>query len=68
MKTRLKFAISVAIFLIGLGALGRFLDWMNQPSDAWLYAGAFAALALVVIVPTAIAAVWNWPLLRHKRP
>ena len=59
MKTRLKFAISVAIFLVGLGALSRFLHWMNRPSDAWLYAGAFGALALLVAVPTLISAVWK---------
>lgn len=59
MKTRLKVALSAAILLISLGALSRFLHWMNQPSDLWLYAGALSTLALAVLVPTAIAAVWR---------
>jgi hypothetical protein len=68
MKTRLKFALSVAVFLVSLGALSRFLSWMNQPSDLWLYAGAFGALSLLVLVPAMIAAIWRPGLLRHKRP
>jgi len=68
MKTRLKLAISVAIFLAGLGLLSRFFDWMNRPSDAWLYAGAFGSLSLAVLVPGLIAIVWRIDALRHKRP
>ena len=60
MKTRLKFTLSVAIFLVGIGLLSRFFDWMNRPSDAWLYAGAFGSLSLAVLVPGLIAAVWRW--------
>jgi hypothetical protein len=68
MKTRLKFALSAAVFLVSLGVLSRFLHWMNQPSDFWLYAGAFGALSLVVLVPAVIAVIWRPALLGHKRP
>jgi len=59
MKTRLKLAASAAILLFALGALSRFLHWMNQPSDEWLYAGAMATLALLVLVPGVIAVIWR---------
>lgn len=59
MKTRLKFASSLAIFFISVGALSQFFHWMNQPSDAWLYAGLAGTLALLVLVPGAIAMIWR---------
>ena len=68
MKTRLKVALSAAIFLVSLDALSRFLHWMNQPSDFWLYAGALSTLALAVLAPAAVALVWRADALRHKRP
>ena len=68
MKTRLKFASTLAILLASLGALSRFLQWMNQPSDFWLYAGALGALLLVVLVPTIIAGIWRPKLFASKRP
>lgn len=68
MKTRLKVALSVAIFLVGLGLLSRFFDWMNRPSDAWLYGGVLGSLSLMVLVPGLITVIWRTDLLRHKRP
>ncbi len=68
MKTRLKLASTIAAILIGLGALSRFLHWMNQPSDLWLYAGAFGALALLVLVPGVIALIWRSQPAKFKRP
>ena len=68
MKTRLKLALSIAVFLVSLGALSRFFSWMNLPSDFWLYAGAFGSLSLVVLVPAVIALIWRPGLLRHRRP
>jgi|GraSoiStandDraft_46_1057282.scaffolds.fasta_scaffold348684_2 ABC-type molybdate transport system permease subunit len=67
MKTRLKVALSAAVILISLGILSRFLAWMNRPSDIWLYAGAFGALLLLVLVPTVVGAIWRSDILKHKR-
>lgn len=61
MKTRLKLASTLAILLASLGAFTRFLHWMNQPSDFWLYAGALGALLLAVLVPAVIAGIWRRP-------
>ncbi|HWC18091.1 MAG TPA: hypothetical protein VG498_13810 [Terriglobales bacterium] len=68
MRTRLKLASSLAVLLVSLGALNRFLHWMNQPSDLWLYAGAFGALLLLVLVPAVIAVIWRPEPLAGKRP
>ena len=68
MKTRLKFASTLAILLASLGALSRFLQWMNQPSDSWLYLGALGALLLVALVPAAIVGIWRTKLFSSKRP
>lgn len=68
MKTRLKFASSLAIFVVGLGALSQFFNWMNQPSDGWLYAGIAGVLVLLVLVPGAIAMIWRSTTIQGKRP
>ena len=67
MRTRLKVALSAAVFLVSLGVLSWFLNWMNQPSDAWLYAGAFGALSLLVLVPGIVIAIWRSDFFSHKR-
>ena len=68
MKTRLKVASTLAILLASLGVFSRFLQWMNRPSDLWLYAGALGALLLVVLVPAVIAGIWRPGLFASKRP
>ena len=68
MKTRLKIAISTALSLLSLDILDRFLHWMNQPSDARFYAGAFGSLALLVVVPAMLGAVWSDSLPGLKQP
>jgi heme/copper-type cytochrome/quinol oxidase subunit 4 len=67
MSIRLKLAFSAAVILVALGILSRFLHWMNQPSDFWLYAGAFGALGLVVLVPAVVGVIWRAEIL-NKRP
>jgi hypothetical protein len=59
MKTRLKIALSAALILFSLATLSEFFQWMNQPSDAWLYAGIFGALSLLVVVPALLGAIWG---------
>jgi hypothetical protein len=59
MKTRLKIALSAAVILISIGILSQFFQWMNRPSDAWLYGGAFGALSLLVLVPTVVGVIWR---------
>jgi len=59
MKTRLKIALSAVVLLFSLGVLSQFLQWMNRPSDAWLYAGIFGALSLIVVVPALLEAIWG---------
>ena len=68
MKTRLKIALSTAVILVSLGVLARLLTWMNRSSDAWLYAGIFGALSLLVLVPSVVGAIWRSGFLNHKRP
>jgi len=68
MKTRLKLASTIAAILVSLGALSRFLYWMNQPSDLWLYAGALGSLALLVLLPGVITLIWRSQLAKFKRP
>ena len=68
MRTRLRIAISTAFVLLSLEILSRFLHWMNRPSDAWFYAGAFGALLLLVIVPGVVGAIWSGDFPGLKRP
>lgn len=67
MKTRLKLASSLAILFVSLGALNQFFNWMNQPSDAWMYAGIAGALVLVVLVPSGVAMIWRSSVIQGKR-
>ena len=66
MKTRLKIALSAVVLLFSLGVLTQFLQWMNRPSDAWLYAGALGVLSLLVLVPTILKAIWGHGLFTRR--
>lgn len=59
MRLSLKIAASAVIVVAGLGALDRFLHWMNQPSDLWLYSGLLGTISLLIAVPALLAALWN---------
>jgi len=68
MTTRLKILVSLILSLLSLDILSRFLEWMNRPSDAWFYAGALGALALMVVVPGILGAIWRGYIDSQKRP
>ncbi len=68
MKTRLKILLSAAFSLLSLDMLTRFLQWMNRPSDAWFYAGAFGSLSLLVAASAVFAAIWRDHFPGLKRP
>jgi hypothetical protein len=59
MQLSLKIAVTLIVVVISLGALDRFLHWMNQPSDMRLYSGLLGALGLFVFVPVLLTAIWN---------
>lgn len=59
MRLSLKIGASAAVVVPGLGALDRFLHWMNEPSDLWLYSGLLGAISLMIAVPSLLAAIWT---------
>jgi hypothetical protein len=59
MKLSLKIAASAVVVVAGLGALDRFLHWMNQASDVWLYSGLLGAISLLIAVPAVLTALWS---------
>jgi hypothetical protein len=59
MRLSLKIGASAAIVAPGLGALDRFLHWMNRPSDLWLYSGLLGTISVMVAVPALLATIWT---------
>jgi len=59
MNKRIKLALTVLVALLALASFSRFLDWMNLPSDLWLWSGIVGTLLLLVVVPSLIAAIWR---------
>jgi hypothetical protein len=47
------------IVVVGLGILNRFLHWMNQPSDLWLYSGLVGTISLLIAIPATLSALWS---------
>jgi hypothetical protein len=58
MRLSLRIVASAAIVVPGLGALDRFLHWMNQPSDVWLYSGLMGTIIVMIAVPALLSALW----------
>ncbi len=65
MKSRVKLALTVLVLLLALATFSRFLGWMNLPSDLWFWSGLTGVLAIVVAVPSLIAAIWRPQRLRR---
>jgi hypothetical protein len=59
MNKRIRLALTVLVVLLALASFSRFLDWMNLPSDLWLWSGIVGTLVLLVVVPSLIAAIWR---------
>ena len=59
MNKRIRLALTVLVALMALASFSRFLDWMNLPSDLWLWSGIVGTLLLLVVVPSLIAAIWR---------
>lgn len=59
MRLSVKIAASAAIVVPGIGALDRFLHWMNQPSDLWLYSGLLGMISLMIAIPALLSAIWT---------
>jgi hypothetical protein len=59
MNKRIRLALTVLVALLALASFSRFLDWMNLPSDLWLWSGIVGTLLLLVVVPSLIAAIWR---------
>ena len=59
MNKRIKLALTILVMLLALASFSRFLDWMNLSSDWWLWSGIVGTLALLVIVPSLITAIWR---------
>jgi hypothetical protein len=57
MNKRIRLALTVLVALLALASFSRFLDWMNLPSDLWLWSGIVGTLLLLVVVPSLIAAI-----------
>ena len=59
MNKRIRLALTVLVALLALASFSRFLDWMNLPSDLWLWSGIVGTLLLLVVVPSLFAAIWR---------
>jgi uncharacterized membrane protein YqhA len=59
MKASIKLALTILVLMLAVAFLGRFLDWMNLPSDRWFWSGALGALLLLIAVPSVLAAIWR---------
>lgn len=59
MRLSLKIGASAAVVVPGLGALDRFLHWMNQPSDLYLYSGLLGTISVMIAVPVLLSAIWT---------
>ena len=59
MNKRIKLALTILVVLLALASFSRFLDWMNLPSDLWLWSGIVGTLMLLVVVPSLIAVIWR---------
>ena len=59
MNKKIRLALTVLVALLALASFSRFLDWMNLPSDLWLWSGIVGTLLLLVVVPSLIAAIWR---------
>ena len=59
MKVSLKIAGSLVVVVFSLAGLDRFLHWMNQPSDLYLYTGLLGVLGVVLFIPVAVSAIWS---------
>jgi hypothetical protein len=66
MKTALKIAASVMVVLIFMGLVDRFLHWMNQPSDFWLWTGLFGLVSLLILTPAVLTILWNFGRRRER--
>lgn len=62
---RVRLALTVLVLLLALATFSRFLSWMNLPSDLWFWSGLTGVLALLVVVPSLIAAIWRPQRLRR---
>ena len=59
MTKRLKLAATALVLMLAAAFFSRFLNWMNLPSDLWLWSGIVGTLLLLVVVPSLIAAIWR---------
>jgi len=59
MKRSIKLAVTILVLMLAVAFLGRFLDWMNLPSDRWFWSGVVGSLLLLVGVPAVLAAIWR---------
>jgi uncharacterized membrane protein YqhA len=59
MKKSLKLAATIFVLLLAVAFLGHFFDWMNLPSDRSFWSGIVGLLLLLVVVPSAVAAIWR---------
>lgn len=64
MTKSIKLALTILVSLLAVSLLGRFLDWMNLPSDTSFWTGVVGALLLLIAVPAALAAIWRIERLR----
>ncbi|HLJ87170.1 MAG TPA: hypothetical protein VKZ53_10125 [Candidatus Angelobacter sp.] len=59
MKLGMKMALTVCTLVVSFVLLDRFLHWMNQPSDLFLYSGLIAIIGLLIVAPAALSAIWT---------
>jgi len=59
MKGSIKLALTILVLMLAVAFLGRFLGWMNLPSDRWFWSGTVGALLLLVAVPSVLAVIWR---------
>ena len=59
MKLRTKIGVTALLLVIGLAVFSHFLDWMNRPSDLWLYSGIAGVIVLFVAIPSLVALIWR---------
>jgi hypothetical protein len=59
MRHHLRFVVTLVIALLAYAVLIRAFHLISAPSDQALYAGLGIVLALILIVPAVVYAVWR---------
>ena len=59
MRPRLRLVVALAIAMAAYGVFVRALHLLNEPRDSAFYGGIALILALLLVVPLAVRAIWR---------